>query len=132
VSLVPLLAGDPPSTDFTDRVLFAHRLEKAKRFGDETWAAIRGRWKLIDGVKGTELFDLDNDFFEQTDRLAQQPKEAGALRSRLFDFENQRHELDEDTTVPIAIDSEMRQHLEELGYVDDGGGEKANSSPESD
>ena len=96
-----------------------NRIEKAKRFGTETWAAIQGRWKLIDGVKGTQLFDLESDFFEQEDRAGDEPETLDSLLAVLAEYRGQHRELDENTKVNVSIDSETRRHLEELGYVEE-------------
>ena len=121
-SLAPILRGGDEGGrgELSHRTLFAHRLEKAKRFGKETWAAVQGRWKVIDGVQGRQLFDLENDFFEQTDRANEEPGVLDALLAQLEEHRNQRRpHVDENTKVNVSIDPETRRHLEELGYVDD-------------
>jgi len=120
-SLAPILRGSDGGLqeELSHRTLFAHRLEKAKRFGKETWAAVRGRWKVIDGIKGQQLFDLESDFFEQEDRAGDEPETLDALLAELTEYRGQHRDLDEDTKVNVSIDPETRRHLEELGYVDE-------------
>ncbi len=120
-SLVPILRaddGDVPAS-LSDRTLFAHRLEKARRFGKETWAAIQGRWKMIEGIKGQQLFDLENDFFEQHDRAGDEPEIRDALLAKLAEYRDHNRGLDENTEVNVSIDPATRRHLEELGYVEE-------------
>ena len=121
-SLAPILRaddGDVPES-LSQRTLFAHRLEKARRFGKETWAAVQGRWKMIHGIKGQQLFDLENDFFEQHDRAGDKPEILAALLVELAEYRDQNRGPDENTEVNVSIDPETRRHLEELGYVEDG------------
>ena len=116
-SLAPILTDESTQGELSNRILFAHRLEKAKRFGTETWAAVQGRWKLIDGIKGRQLFDLDNDFFEQVDLSEQEPEILEKLQSALADYRNKNRSFDKDTKITVSIDPETQRHLEELGYV---------------
>ena len=129
ISLASLLRDKKTQEELSDRILFAHRLEKAKRFGTETWAAVRGRWKLIDGINGIQLFDLENDFFEQKEVTNDEPEALGALQAALVDHQLQHRDITEDTKVSVSIDAETRRHLQELGYVTEESVQPGNATP---
>ncbi len=57
-----------------------------ERFQRERTALREGRFKLIVGAAGVELYDLDADPEEQDDLARREPARASALRSRLDSF----------------------------------------------
>ena len=82
----PRLPGDHP---VAAEVHFARPRELllyGERFQRERTALREGRFKLIVGAGGVELYDLEADPDEQDDLASREPAHALALRSRLDSF----------------------------------------------
>lgn len=122
-SLVPLMRfGAEAAADelYADRTLFAHRA--SIRRSKPLWAAIRGRWKLIENdVTGeTMLFDLVDDPAETKDLSKERVDVVSRLHTELERFRITAP-MESATGVQLEVDDELRSHLESLGY---GGAEK--------
>lgn len=117
VSLAPLLRGaDPATLGLEERLVFAQRNDfyQPKR---TLWAAVRGRWKLIEGPRRRSLFDRASDPAERSD-LAQEHAERAAELSRALE----RHRSVEPAptaTGTVTLDGEGLEQLRELGYVEE-------------
>jgi len=94
------------------RPLFAHRMESEQ----ELWSVLDGRYKLIEGAAGLELYDLETDPRE-TKNLVEEKREvvSGLLEALRAHQERAAGHASESTRVPI--DHELLEHLQELGYV---------------
>lgn len=122
-SLLPLVRGDTEA-EFERRTLFAHRIrgkDPAPLYERKpVWSAIRGRWKLIrrDREAGIELYDLHEDPGELRDLAGERPELVEELSHALATFEERTERL-EGERVEVQVDSELFEHLRELGYADD-------------
>jgi arylsulfatase A-like enzyme len=84
-----------------------------------------GRWKLVRAVGGPEsvaaLFDLEDDPGETRDLAAERPIVAATLAQRLRWNDRrapQAPAVREPPADPSALDPELRQRLQELGYAE--------------
>ncbi|MFO8071517.1 MAG: sulfatase [Polyangia bacterium] len=123
LSLAPILRGDEGAGDLKDRlasrVVFAHRVYSTVR-GLALWAAMHGRWKLIDwwGDRN-QLFDHVVDPREQEPVTSERPEMDEALAQRLERFkERMKSGEPASEEVEIELDEELLGKLETLGYAD--------------
>ena len=81
VSLLPLFRGDT----LPERSLYWHYPHYGNQGGAPSAAIRRGNWKLIEWMEDqrVELFDLDNDPGEASDRARSEPQRVAALRTEL-------------------------------------------------
>ena len=110
-----LREGASAFPDLAQRTLFAHRTGSYKT-QRELWAAMRGRWKLIEGPRGRELYDRLEDPGERVDVASEHPELAAELAAEL-----ERHRnggARPDPTREIELDDELFERLEELGYTE--------------
>ena len=122
-SLVPLLTDPRAAEDWPSAITMRINVDREMGGdrGDRETALVRGQHKLIlhHDHEHTRLFDLAADPGEQHDLSAQQPGRAESLRRELFDRVRGLR--------PLGIrdqqehSDELRQHLIELGYVEDDG-----------
>src|SRR5262249_34407318 len=97
VSLIP--AGRE-GHDLPERSVYAESMY-AKRFGWSPLRALRdGRFKLVDAPR-PELYDLDNDPFEEHDLSATQPGLVKAMRAALPSFDAHDGAAAADSTQPV-------------------------------
>jgi arylsulfatase A-like enzyme len=102
------------SSEAPERVLFAHRYEAER----ELWAAIQGGLKLIEGPEGRELYDLRIDPGERNNLVGERPGELARLVEALARHRG-RNTGSESNREAVPLDSELLEHLRELGYVND-------------
>ena len=86
---------------------------------------LSGRWKLVHDREGEDLlFDLEEDPFELTSVLGEQPDTAAALRTHLLSElarQGARYEFfygDSAEGGNVSVDEETLQQLRSLGYAD--------------
>jgi uncharacterized sulfatase len=86
-------------------------------------AVVRDEWKLIQ-VAGTadELFDLDRDPLEESNRLAQEKGTTAVLdqqlRGMIRQAEATRDELSAGASLALDEDEQLLQRLRGLGYIE--------------
>nr|MCS5638383.1 sulfatase-like hydrolase/transferase [Myxococcota bacterium] len=123
-TIVSLLGASPPSnldgvdltTEFDPtRAVLTESVYSHAHWG---WAPIsaiyQGRWKYIDSPH-PELYDLEADPLESVNLVAQRPREAAALASRLR--ERRGAEADRLPDASIELKPEEIARLRALGYV---------------
>jgi arylsulfatase A-like enzyme len=120
-SLAPLLRPDAAAAagEAVPRTLFAHRMEPRGGANPEDlhmWAAVHGRWKLIDQPGGRKLFQVEADPRERTNRLDQRPEIAARLEQELERFRAAGIDRSGDT-AEVELDAKTLDELEKLGYV---------------
>jgi arylsulfatase A-like enzyme len=86
-------------------------------------AVVRDEWKLIQlAGEADELFDLDRDPLELSDRLAQETAKAGLLdqqlRAMVRQAEATRDGLGAGATLDLEQDEQLMQRLRGLGYIE--------------
>jgi arylsulfatase A-like enzyme len=120
-SLRPLFtAGDAQSKlarRLDGRSLFAYRarLYPERR---ETWAVMRGEWKLMDEFGRWELYNTETDPSEERDLLNQEPRVQADLRRQLLAFQTEG-DAPATESVDVRVDAETLEKLKALGYADD-------------
>jgi arylsulfatase A-like enzyme len=124
ISLVPLMTGDGvpggPQEATGDRPLFAHRLHRLGT-GQELWSVVQGRWKLIEGPRGSHLFDLATDPGEQNDVSALAPERVAGLAHLLEQHRagSRSSSHASPTGAELEIDAERLEELRRLGYAEE-------------
>jgi len=97
------------------------------------WAELKGirdgRYKLIDSLAGTELYDLEDDPHELHDLAAEQPERVTALRTALAGLGQKLEGALAAEESHAAIDPRAEAALLALGYVGGGGGGAAKNGP---
>lgn len=122
ISLVPLLRGVADSRRenlekrLRERVLVAHRVPKDPS-DPVAWAAMKGRWKLIDEGGRIELYDTETDAEELHDLALGRPDERRTLEAELEAFRVGVVPLDSET-VEMRLAPDAVEALRELGYAD--------------
>jgi arylsulfatase A-like enzyme len=136
VPTIAAFVGMVPSALWQGRDLLAERSPKDTRVFSRTRAslpvesvnlfAVRdGEWKLIVDQQNNEefLFNLTEDAEETDNVLAENPDIAQALRSALAAHRQQCNALHERLAIPdhaaepAEISDEIKQQLEDLGYM---------------
>jgi len=107
----PARAAEPGRPDLVMVVLDTH-----------AWAAVRGRWKLIDEDGYVELYDTRRDPGETRDLASERPDLVRKLEAEPDRFRAGAEVPRE--TVEAAMDPAMLEALRALGYVDGDGGEE--------
>jgi arylsulfatase A-like enzyme len=75
----------------------------------------RDGWKLVEGSDGTvELYDLDDDPGESTDRSEERPEVVEELSAALDDDEIP---LSREDSADVEMADSSRERLEDLGYI---------------
>ncbi|HEM45901.1 MAG TPA: hypothetical protein ENO23_02540, partial [Alphaproteobacteria bacterium] len=123
--IAPLLLGETADAPADPEPIFLYRRHYSgeEEAGDgpyalgEKFAVREGRWKLIEGPEeGTlELFDLERDPGERTNRAAEEPERTERLRARIAEW--RARWSGPDTGVP-ALSEEDRERLRAMGYVE--------------
>jgi choline-sulfatase len=110
VSLTRLMAG---ADEGASREVYAESLYP-QRFG---WASLRSlradRYKVIAAPR-PELFDLDNDPYEQRNLFESKPSVAAAMLDRLGSFDSQ---TDRGVDAAPQVDRAFADRIASLGYV---------------
>ena len=120
LSLVPLLRGEPAPEAYRSRVLYAHRAEHHPE-ERHLWAAIRGRWKLIEDARsaGPQLYHMERDPGERSNVAGEVPQITAELARRIAEFRAGGIRAPGER-VEIPLDEPMLELLQELGYTGDG------------
>ena len=112
VSLLPLITGRVESVSLLG---YGESFEAASFFGLSPIRFVRdGRWKYIHKVN-PELYDVETDPHELTNRNSERPEIASRLRGRLEELLEDSPARPADSTM--QIDPEMQARLQALGYV---------------
>lgn len=115
VSLVPLLGN----REIGKRHLFSHLQRKKEEFEKSIAlrAVVYGNWKYILSLSGSqELFDLENDPKEKSNKIDTEPEIAESLKTALLDFESNCTKYNQET-ITTALDEKTVDHLKSLGYL---------------
>lgn len=117
-SLAPLIGED--AQDF-ERVLgtrfrFAHRAYVGDGVERAHWAAMRGRWKLIQSGRRRELYDMVADPGERRNRADEAGASRGALETALDAFRLRPGAARE--VGPVELDARDLDRLRALGYAE--------------
>lgn len=123
--IAPLLLGQPvdPPAEAEPIFLYRRHYSGDEEAGDgpyavgEMFAVREGRWKLIEGPEeGTlELFDLERDPGERTNRAADEPERTARLRARIAEWRTRWS--GPDIAVP-TLSEDDRERLRAMGYVE--------------
>ncbi len=114
VSLAPIITG---RTRGPSLLGYGESFESASFFGLSPIRFVReGRWKYIHKVN-PELYDIETDPKELTNRISERPEVANRLRARLEDLLRDAPARPADSTT--AIDPQIQIQLQALGYVSD-------------
>jgi arylsulfatase A-like enzyme len=120
-SLAPLLlgaeAGESALAQFALRPIYAHRELLSATGSQETWAVMRGGWKLLLAEGQRKLYDLWRDPAEVQDLSAQEPALARELW-RLLEAEMDRGNERAGGTNEVILDRDLLERLSSLGYTD--------------
>jgi arylsulfatase A-like enzyme/predicted Zn-dependent protease len=109
VSLLDLAAGAPAPP----RRILSETFFPRIHFGwSELSSLLDGRWHYIEAPK-PEIYDLETDPAERTNRVAERPDALRALRADLLD---RRPSYE----TPADVDAEARKKLRSLGYLSAG------------
>jgi arylsulfatase A-like enzyme len=109
-SLMPLLSGETMAT--TGGVISTAMSGKMLAYRTDTWKLF---WRVEEGK--AELYDLDADPTESANVIDSHPEIAEEMRSRLEEHIEVTKATD--TDLPEVTESkEVKQRLEDLGYVD--------------
>jgi arylsulfatase A-like enzyme len=115
LDLWPLLRGEQDA--LPERVLFADYWKPQSGEPEpQVKAAIRGRFKRVDGPGGPFLFDLWQDPWELRNRIGLRSQEAEELRQALQRFETTAPRLKREYLETVQ-DQQMNEELRALGYV---------------
>ena len=97
--------------------LSRHGVEKEVSGWTDKYSIIHNGWKFIHtpAVDREELYHLESDPGELTDRLADEPAIAEALREQLAAWRDRT--VREHSAARIEMDQEALRMMEELGYV---------------
>ena len=77
-SLKPLLAGDAPDADWTQRILVTDTQRLARPIKWRRSCVMQDKWRLING---TELYDMEADWGQRNDIAAEHPGKIAELRA---------------------------------------------------
>jgi arylsulfatase A-like enzyme len=122
------LLGMPPArSDGTDLTALIHGHQQEleaysesiypQRFGWSPLRALRdGRFKLIDAPR-PELYDLQQDPFEEHNIYDQRPTVSAAMRRRLATFSGSEWPAEQSGGSRPTVSSEVKDRLGALGYV---------------
>ena len=117
-SLAPILwrsaDADAKKRELDERILFAYRIDALRH---ENWAVLDGRWKLVKGPEGVELFDLEVDPEERRSVLDHHRNVAREMQGILNDYWSRTRSLSQET-FDVEIDREQLEALRSLGYAD--------------
>jgi len=126
LSLVPLMRrkgeGDPDGRadlegQLDERVLIAHRIAQDPEDPAESWAVMRGRWKLILDRSRVELYDSEVDIEERHNVAGQHPEVRQSLEAALSEFRKATRQIDSER-VDLQLDPETIEALRAIGYGD--------------
>jgi choline-sulfatase len=115
-SLVPLVRGDGAPGAAADREAIAESWYPRYHYGWSELVSLRdGRYKLIQAPR-PELYDLAADPGETRDLAAGEPQRVSAMARALRDL-RARLGGSSPAREPSAVDPEVQERLEALGYV---------------
>jgi len=118
ISLRPALEGETVPR----RPLYFESLAGSLNYGWQELRGIRsGEWKLIDSEE-PELFDLERDGAETTNRVAVDTDRLDALQAQLAALSEPLETSLADAVADVVLDRETEQMLASLGYVSGGSG----------
>ncbi len=116
-SLLSLMNDQPyAEMGFQNRTIFAHRIQLVPKI-QHKWSAVKGRWKLIQGPDGDQLFDLHDDIGERNNLLADKPVIVKLLREELAKFRERGFRSVE--KVKVDADASLIEALSDLGYYEE-------------
>lgn len=124
ISLKPIVAGTEGKEALLERMasrtLFGHRVYSSKR-QVSVWAAVQGRWRLIDWWGGRrKLFDEVDDPGNVFNLTTKRPKITEALTERLGRFKKrmEKDAADAGAETEVTLDNTLLERLGKLGYVE--------------
>ncbi|MHC4720408.1 MAG: sulfatase-like hydrolase/transferase, partial [Planctomycetota bacterium] len=102
-----------------DRYIYCESLSPTKLGGNSLLGVVSGGWKYIQTTR-PELYDLVKDPGETDNQVLNLPKRAHLMQEHLkLILEEEAYRGDGDSG--LRLDSEARERLESLGYIDGGG-----------
>jgi arylsulfatase A-like enzyme/Flp pilus assembly protein TadD len=103
----------------TDRYIYCESLTPTKLEGNSLLGVVSGGWKYIQTTR-PELYDLVRDAGETDNQVLKLPKRAHLMQEHLkLILEEQSYRGEGDSG--LTLNSEARERLESLGYIDSGG-----------
>jgi arylsulfatase A-like enzyme len=114
-----LLEGETPelSEALEERSVYAHRVAGPAKDRHESWAVMRGDWKLLEESGQLALYHTRADPEEKQDQLHAQPGVRAELEPELRAFQNQGREQGGEATE-VQLDRATLERLKALGYAD--------------
>jgi arylsulfatase len=110
-SLMSTLRGKPLDRD--------HVIAETNRGDDPILGVRTHRWKYISNGENRELYDLLDDLSEQNDRFGTEPTVESQLEDYLVSHVNSNEVTGGDKLATVAddMDTEVRDRLDDLGYL---------------
>ena len=117
ISPLPVMEGKnllARSTDTDDMEMAVF-----SQYGRRRYSIRTHRWKLIENIRPHqfELYDFEQDPWEQTNLALNKPEEVARLTSRLQKWRKTRKVLKRENVEKVQLTKEQLKRLKSLGYV---------------